>query len=513
MHLLSCLHPKTIRNPYTHQLENVSCGHCAACRISKQLLWCKRIEAECKTHNYSVFLTLHYDDAHLKYWSRDFFGNLFDEETGVCFNPVDYGVITTSRDFEFFMGARRFPAVSVRDCQLFVKRLRRKIDYYIKDEKENKKLRYYIASEYGPTTCRPHYHAILWFDSPKIAESLDALLHASWPFDNQLNWSYINSSAAQYVSSYVNCVTHLPQIYQHRLLRPFFLCSKCPPIGSDSVFAKEVSEIFAETAVTRPFYNERRNEYRDVPLWRFMQDSLFPKIPRFGALSHNDRITIYGLPQILKAESCEEFKRLIYQFVTRYDRFTCFRRSSVANYLASFGCDISHFTQDLLKQSDNFVKKLWSISNRVLNQSSLLGYSLDEYVRHIEVFYDKKALYRLKEWYTYQQQVCDEKPLASREFLFADTAFWQKIRNVESYGNLSLTELYQLESYGINTPADFDWLRTVDPHKFSEYVIVASFYSNIERKSSKTKLNNAYLEKNKAKFYNYYRFLKNGKHF
>lgn len=42
------------------------------------------------------------------------------------------------------------------DIQLFCKRLR----------KAKYKLKYIIVGEYGTTTHRPHYHAILWTDAP-----------------------------------------------------------------------------------------------------------------------------------------------------------------------------------------------------------------------------------------------------------------------------------------------------------------------------------------------------------
>lgn len=65
-------------------------------------------------HEINVFVTLTYDDEHL---------------------PADGSLVK-------------------RDLQLFLKRLRK--------EHEPAKLRYYACGEYGETTLRPHYHAILF---------------------------------------------------------------------------------------------------------------------------------------------------------------------------------------------------------------------------------------------------------------------------------------------------------------------------------------------------------------
>lgn len=47
-----------------------------------------------------------------------------------------------------------FATLDKRDCQLFMKRLRK----YFGDIK----IRFYLAGEYGDKTLRPHYHAILY---------------------------------------------------------------------------------------------------------------------------------------------------------------------------------------------------------------------------------------------------------------------------------------------------------------------------------------------------------------
>jgi hypothetical protein len=89
------------------------CGQCIGCRLEKSRQWATRCMHENSMHEHSSFITLTYDDKHL---------------------PSD-GSLNHS------------------DFQKFMKRLRKNL---------NKKLRFYMAGEYGETTSRPHYHAILF---------------------------------------------------------------------------------------------------------------------------------------------------------------------------------------------------------------------------------------------------------------------------------------------------------------------------------------------------------------
>lgn len=85
--------------------------------------WCFRALVETEHAFDSCFLTLTYNDEHL---------------------PKD-------------------KSVSVRDVQLFFKRVRRNMRlWYPEFDYENYPLRYFLVSEYGGQYGRPHYHLILW---------------------------------------------------------------------------------------------------------------------------------------------------------------------------------------------------------------------------------------------------------------------------------------------------------------------------------------------------------------
>jgi hypothetical protein len=92
----------------------VPCGKCIACRIARTREWTVRIMHEMSCHDNAVFATLTYDDDHL---------------------PPDRSI---SKD----------------ELQRFIKRLRKELG--------DRKIRYFACGEYGETTNRPHYHAIIF---------------------------------------------------------------------------------------------------------------------------------------------------------------------------------------------------------------------------------------------------------------------------------------------------------------------------------------------------------------
>ena len=107
-----------------HRIIYVPCGHCAWCLRQKRNEWFVRFVEESKQHYYTRFVTLDYNDENLPVKIND--------ETGEI-----------------------VPTVSLRDVQLFHKKLR---DKY--------KFRFFLSSEYGKENGRPHYHGIYWSDKP-----------------------------------------------------------------------------------------------------------------------------------------------------------------------------------------------------------------------------------------------------------------------------------------------------------------------------------------------------------
>ena len=96
----------------------VPCRHCLGCHIDYSRDWANRLCIELNDMKKAVYLTLTYNQENVPL--------------------TDDGVMT----------------LSVRDTQLFLKRLRKRFS--------NVRIRYYLAGEYGPIGRRPHYHAIIF---------------------------------------------------------------------------------------------------------------------------------------------------------------------------------------------------------------------------------------------------------------------------------------------------------------------------------------------------------------
>lgn len=106
-------------------MQELPCRKCLECRMRQAREWTARCILELSQHKYAWFVTLTYDDQHAPFSS-------FVTSDFKC------GSLLTLR---------------YRDFQLFMKRLRKAIDYPI---------RYRVCPEYGDRTRRPHYHVIIF---------------------------------------------------------------------------------------------------------------------------------------------------------------------------------------------------------------------------------------------------------------------------------------------------------------------------------------------------------------
>lgn len=109
----------------------IPCGKCIDCRLKYSREWADRCMLEANKHKDNYFLTLTYDDYNMPLKS------LVDNETGEIFH---HGNLDKQALPKFF------------------KKLRRHYEYNYNHEG----IRFYACGEYGSTTDRPHYHAIIF---------------------------------------------------------------------------------------------------------------------------------------------------------------------------------------------------------------------------------------------------------------------------------------------------------------------------------------------------------------
>ncbi|AXL14926.1 replication initiator protein [Microviridae sp.] len=140
---MRCISPLSIKHPRatSNQVRVVvPCGKCGSCLGNRRIDWSFRLKEE---HRHSVsawFLTLTLDPSEIQY--------------------SDIGL----------------PEVRKRDIQLFLKRVRKehqKLNKIASAPFKMPPVRYYAVGEYGTTTDRPHYHALLFNIHLETASRMD----------------------------------------------------------------------------------------------------------------------------------------------------------------------------------------------------------------------------------------------------------------------------------------------------------------------------------------------------
>lgn len=180
-----------MRHFSTGEVVTFPCGKCVECIQKYQNDWTFRLEQEFREWKYAYFITMTYDNNHIPYVTletpvesrvvydddgftdyveetehpeyldniRNYFVNMpenrhlrrlrehLDEHSAyVCPDNIEVGI--------------PIPCVSKQDVQNWLKRVREQYAY--DHDGERLKFKYFICSEYGPSTFRPHYHAVIF---------------------------------------------------------------------------------------------------------------------------------------------------------------------------------------------------------------------------------------------------------------------------------------------------------------------------------------------------------------
>lgn len=420
MHISSCLHPVKVYNKYTQETLYVPCGKCAACANVRAKRWIEKLTNEARCWKYTYSLYLDYNEESIPRFAL--VGDFLVEQNPRFFDKFTFDELCIPvKDLDFKHDYDRnyfferctnhdgIPHASVRDIQLFKKRLNKYIYKHITGKYKN--FRSAIVSEYGPTTFRSHYHGMLFFNDDRIAAQIDKAVSECWKVDNRplghctCEPARVSSSAvAGYVAQYLNRPTHLPSFHSHSALSPFFLTSRHPPLGSLFESSEEVRKIFFDSSCERVTGVIRQGQVQiePVPLSPVFKNRLFPKCPRFSTLSDPCRIELY---RCLLDERQEPFENFVEaKFALHYRLGFSYNHSGIVpscqskTWLFDFLFDITKgFTNDAPLLS------LYRISSRIYWQAKIFGISFNEYVRYIIRFYNKWSLYQLKKFYEFQE--------------------------------------------------------------------------------------------------------------
>ena len=362
----SCLSPIHLKRGDSKLFDFVPCGSCISCKKRKQSTWQSKLFHHLTCGKFSsLFITLTYDNEHLplvtlsdlnsvstseKCPTNPFF--VHSHSTFTTFNsglssvpfrrsPL-YSLFSDLDDYLYNNSSKiidRFPhyvlsnvannriydssytfAVCLKkDVQDFVKRLRINISRCPDLASEDHTFTYFICSEYGPTTYRPHYHGLLFFNSQRVADWANSEgVFKSWkkqslPIDaygNKIS-SYVNNSEANasYVSKYVTCDLDLPFVLRYPAFKPFHLQSISTPIGSLAFDPDNVPNMLSSGDILyhTKYYDKHTGEQISInrPFPHSAWRRVFPKFLCHRSLSVS---TISKLiSRVLQYKSVDEF--------------------------------------------------------------------------------------------------------------------------------------------------------------------------------------------------------------
>lgn len=433
MHIVNCLEPQTVYNRYLRRTVQVSCGKCLACREARTRKWVARLQQERKCWSYCFELYLDYNDAYLP--SYDFSANgdyLVERQKRFYVKAVSDDVLrvpladlmTDNANVNNYLIERlnshytALPHPSVRDIQLFKKRLNK---YIYELTGKYKSYRYAICAEIGPTTFRPHYHGVVFFNGTELAEKISLFVAKAWQdgSGHSLGHAYAKpdrGGTVSYVTKYICRPTDLPSCYSHASLRPFFLTSRNPPIGSLLQSDKEVREIFFAANPQRVELQSRDGKTSPVvvPLGDTLENKLFPKCPLYGEISPTLRVELYK-SALTNVGFVSDFDEYVFNITCRISRF--YKLGDVVDgweFPTSIGhCVPSQFSELIGAVTHDFesveaLRPLHRVLCRIWFQSQIFGVSYDFYIKQIMLYYDRKELLKLKCLYAFQKQYIDD---------------------------------------------------------------------------------------------------------
>lgn len=428
MGVVSCLNPRVVRNRYTGELISVPCGKCPSCLTRSSALWTARLREESACHTYTLFGTLTYDDAHLPCVS------LSDVSTDRL--PDFYKAVSESSDYIKFCHGK-IPCLNVKDVQDFFKKLRSKIAYHYGYDAKYK-IRYFVCGEYGPTTFRPHYHYLLWFDAVELLSTIKRYIFEAWKsntshktlsrFLERNKHRFVAGKAERYVAGYLNKSAGLPSILLQKPFRPWHVQSSAPPVGTIRVLKDAMERFVFGDALQVTLSRLSSLETVSVSLWRGLENRLFPKCIGFSCLTTGDRRTLYTISRSSDGRPFEGFAEFYDVFLSEWQASYPTAELLVKLCLHDSQGDV--FTEEFRRS----LKSVFNLSRRFYAVCESLTITPDYYLSRIEAYYSRKERAALINQLKIEERLSNNFDGKLQYYPFAiDTLFGENLRKLRSY--------------------------------------------------------------------------------
>ena len=289
-----------MRHPSTGEVVTFPCGKCVECIRKYQNDWTFRLEQEYRDWKYAYFITMTYSNDRIPYVTletpletrvvhdndgftdyevdverpelienvREHFRrmpvnkhlrrlreSLSDYSAYVCPDNIDFGI--------------PIPCVSKSDVQNWLKRVREQYAY--DHDGERLKFKYFICSEYGPSTYRPHYHAVIFVNFN--VDEFSKYFISDWVSNyGNVKWKhhpikYFKKNGVGDAMAYVAKYCSKPSFAENPYVVNHFI-PKCFRLISKKLGANYMNDLIDHIEQ----WNERRDishrEIREIKVWR-----------------------------------------------------------------------------------------------------------------------------------------------------------------------------------------------------------------------------------------------------
>lgn len=296
-----CFRPVTIQNPalvknnvYNKSLIEVPCGHCPQCKDIKRLSWFVRLYYQWKhceeLGGFALYETFTYNNSHVPRCLVEY--DIIHQQGILCY--------------------------SVRDIQLYMKRLRKRLNSIYPDVDLNNKVKYFFAMEFGGKTHRPHYHPLFFVETPEIDKFVfkrecENLWHENgFTKAGKLNSGFVcHVGGLSYVAKYV-CEDIYEDEYlrnlEHKLLKmgfdkeqfkdiyPRVICSKNLGISALEYDLNNDLQNFLEGSIYLPDKDEIIKNYK-LPLY-YERKMFYDVHYRYFDLASNTYVSVRRLAEV-----------------------------------------------------------------------------------------------------------------------------------------------------------------------------------------------------------------------
>lgn len=472
----TCLFPRKVVNPYTHEMILVGCNHCPACANKRASRYRRLCELESiGEFSECFFCTLTYDNENIplaqlvesedKYFYNAFALNrqtdteFLNEET---FYLSDDDITKYQIKMKYF-DRGQFSFLYYPDVQLFLKRLRK---LYFK--KYGEFFRFFITGEYGPTTLRAHWHLIL-FTKKGIPPLTKKDILQVWKF-GRVDFDFSRGGCISYAASYANSVMSLPSYYKmckvqnvnrHSIqlggetyISSWLNCSSLPVISRNKNLQQTYENIFSPTVdeqgdikCVSSLSFVIGGQVKNFPIDKTFSSRLFPRQYSFTAHCNDESILqYYRIYYIfrdfltLNGKECPSVKDMVFLFLDY-----CLANPDVDNVITQTFHYLNLISADYLCEEGDFKTAFSRCYRFFLQSKNSFKYFDIHNIKKIIQSYEKKSL---SESLAKQQELIQIK--SDGNYTYNPCLFYAETFDSESYIDSDIYSCYKNEHDNIH---------------------------------------------------------------